>query len=198
MCWNSQVSLNTFIYGIISAIILLLLNNTPYLYIMVAMSITSMQLLEYFTWININNKKITRVLSIIGIIIIIIQLFLFTNLIKNKKYKNSMLSFLLLLLILYFTFVFPTTTLDMVKGENGHLAWLWTDINIMWYIVIFIIYLIPCIFNKWYLFFYFGLISLSISLYFFSKYKTFGTIWCYISNFIWIILLYISITKINE
>jgi hypothetical protein len=196
MCWNSEVSLNTFIYAIISATILLLLNNTRYLYIMTVLSISSMQLLEYFAWININDKKMMKILSIIGIIIIFIQIFLFTNLIQNKKYKNIMLMLILLILIIYIILIFPQTTLDMIKAENGHLAWLWSDVNIVFILICFIFYLAPFFINKWYGFFMFGLISLIISMYFFYKYKTFGSIWCYISNILWVVLLIDSITRL--
>lgn len=197
MCWNAEVSLNTFIIGVISATILVLLNNTPYLYIFIGLSVSFMQLLEYFTWTNINNKKIIKILSIFGIITIITQVFLIIFLIKNKKYRNLMLSSLMIFLLIYINFIFPTTKLYMEKGKNGHLIWHWIDVNIIWFIITFLFYTIPLLLNRYYTIFSFLLMSIIICMYFFYKYKTFGTIWCYISNIIWIYLLYNSIIKFS-
>jgi hypothetical protein len=97
MCWNSEVSLNTFIFGIISAIIVWRLNVVEKLTILIILSITLMQLLEYFTWKNLRNSKINYYLSIIGLIIIFTQIILIIINTLNIKY----ISILLLLLIFF-------------------------------------------------------------------------------------------------
>jgi len=193
MCWNPEVSLNTFIIGCICALILILLNNTPYLYILIGLSITSMQLLEYYAWNNLNNKKIIEKLSNIGLILIFTQLLLIANIIKNKKYKRILIILFYILLITYLIFQYPTTKLFMEKGENGHLIWHWIDVHPIWFILAFIFYLLPLYLNSEYIILLLGIISLVISLYYFYKYKTFGTMWCYYSNIIWLLLIINSI-----
>ena len=86
----------------------------------------------------------------------------------------------------------------MKRGENKHLIWYWLDLSIYWIIIGLLFYLIPAYFNKYNnkFLFVFALITLIISLYFYYKYKTWGTMWCYISNILWIIfLLYLLIKK---
>lgn len=197
MCYNAEISLKTFIYGCISAIILIILNNTLYSNILIVFSFTLMQLLEYFVWKNINNKKIIKNLSICGIFLIFFQLIIL-NYFTNIKYRFYLLSCLFFFFILYLIIIFPTTNLYMEKGKNGHLIWHWSIIPFIWYIIIFLFYLIPLYLSKRYFAFFYCLITIFISLYFFYKYKTFGTMWCYISNYLWILLIIKSIYNISS
>jgi len=48
MCWNAEVSLNTFIFGCISAILVYRLGIIENKYILIVLSFTSIQILEYF------------------------------------------------------------------------------------------------------------------------------------------------------
>ena len=57
MCWNAEVSLNTFIFGFISAIIVYLFGYINIGLILIILSFTSIQLLEYFIWTYIDNEK---------------------------------------------------------------------------------------------------------------------------------------------
>lgn len=57
MCWNQKVSLNTFLFSLFAASFAYfnnVLNFYTYLYFI---SFISMQLVEYFAWGNLNNKK---------------------------------------------------------------------------------------------------------------------------------------------
>ena len=83
MCWNSEVSLNTFLFSF-SVLILIYINrngkyklehfHSKYVYLYF-FSIIIMKLLEFFLWKNIDKKKMNRLLSIIGLIIILSQPF---------------------------------------------------------------------------------------------------------------------------
>jgi hypothetical protein len=189
MCWNAEVSIATFIAGFASAIILLIMNKTPYHYILIGLSITSMQLLEFFAWRNINNEKFIENLSVLGLFIIMFQLFIINYSIYNKRIRNIALAFLGTYLIAFIIIILPTLKFDIEKGNNGHLIWHWIDMDIQWQIIVYMFYLIPFYLNKDFVILYLGIISLIFSLYFYYKYKTFGTIWCHISNLFWLILL---------
>ena len=77
MCWNETVSLNTFIFSLFG-ISFAYFNNVINSYLFVhLLSFNSMQLLEYFTWKHLNNKKINRLLSMLGLFLIFIQPILF-------------------------------------------------------------------------------------------------------------------------
>ena len=85
MCWNEEVSLNTFLYGTISAIIVIFLNKIPIRTILLVYTVSLIQLMEYFTWKNINNKEVIHYLSISGIFILLLQVLLISN--NNLKNK---------------------------------------------------------------------------------------------------------------
>ena len=75
MCFNPEVSLATFIFGCISAIIvykLKVINNST---IIILLLFTFIQFIEFLTWIYYNNANINRILSIIAFITIVIQMF---------------------------------------------------------------------------------------------------------------------------
>ena len=58
MCWNETVSLNTFLFSFFAinfAYFNNVINGYEYLFYY---SFISMQLLEYFAWKHLNNKKI--------------------------------------------------------------------------------------------------------------------------------------------
>ena len=82
MCWNAEISLNTFLFGCMTILFIyytntytryksLLFDNLWY-YIFLFV-IISMQLLEYFIWKKIHNKSINQLLSKIGLFIIFLQ-----------------------------------------------------------------------------------------------------------------------------
>ena len=74
MCWSAEVSLNTFLFslfGISFAYYNGIINVFSFLYLL---SFISMQLLEYFTWNHLNDIKINRLLSKIGLFLIFIQI----------------------------------------------------------------------------------------------------------------------------
>ena len=200
MCWSAKVSLHTFIYGFISAIIVYALNVIPLHVIIILMSFTSMQLLEYFAWTYMDNKKINKILSYIGLLLIIIQIFLINYLSPNKQNSNILLRALFIILVFFMIFQFKNITFKMTVAENGHLLWHWLDLPILWIIIGVSLYLIPSYLTKTknYLPFYFMLITVIISLYYYYKYKTWGTLWCYFSNIAWIFLIIKSVlSKLN-
>ena len=185
MCWNAEVSLNTFIFGLISMIIVLILNKISYKIILFTLTLTLIQLLEYYTWNNINNKETVYYLSIIGFFIISFQIALLNYWFLNKNDKPIALLLLFILLIHLFIHNYQNNKFRMEKGENKHLIWHWVDIPLPLLIIILTFYIYPS-FRYGYIAFIYMIIPLSISLYNYYKYKTWGSMWCYISNIIWI------------
>ena len=194
MCWNAEISLNTFIFGIISMIILLLLNNIDYVIILFTFTISLIQLMEYYAWNNINDKKIIYKLSIIGFFILFSQILLFNYRFLNTKDRNIGLIIIIIFSIYLFIYNYNNDKFKMVKGENNHFVWHWVDFPLPLFIIVIFFYIYPAIsFN--YILFILVLIPLSISLYYYYKYKTFGSMWCYIGNIYWILLIIISVFK---
>lgn len=189
MCYNPIVSLTTFIFGCISAIIIYNLTIKYRPFILILLSFTSMQFLEFLAWTYYNNSYINGILSKIGLFIIIIQMFLMQFLLLKDKYKNLSLIIFGIFIIIFIIFQLPKVDFRMKKGENKHLIWYWLDLPLFYIIIGLSFYLIPAYFNKYNnkFLFVFALITLIISLYYYYKYKTWGTMWCYISNLLWII-----------
>lgn len=196
MCYNSYVSLTTFIFGCIIALLAYYTKAIDNYIIIILLSFTSMQLLEFFAWTYYNNPIINNFLSILGLIIIIIQIFLLNYYLPNKKESQILLFILAIVLLLFLIFQVPKIKFEMKRGKNKHLLWYWLDLPIIWIIIGLSFYLIPAYLSKYSIIFYFVLITLIISLYFYWKYKTWGSMWCYLSNIGWIIVL-LQIIKIN-
>ena len=197
MCWNAEVSLNTFIFGMISMIIVIIFNKISYKIILFTLTLSLIQLLEYYTWKNIDNIDIIYNLSIIGYLIISIQLIILNYGFLNNKDKLVALIILIILLIYIFIYNYQNNKFNMEIGENKHLIWNWIDIPIPILIIIMVFYIYPA-FTYNYISFVTMLIILLPSLYYYYKYKTWGTMWCYYSNIIWIILILISISLQNK
>lgn len=197
MCYNAQVSLNTYIFGTIIAIILLLLNKTPILFIYFAFTISLIQLMEYLAWININNNNDDKerniyYLSIIGSLIIIIQI-LIININCLEGIERLILTIIIIIFFIYiFYHNYINKKFNITVGENGHLVWHWVDIEYLNVIGLFF-WLYPFLRVNNYFIFILVSISILFSVYNFYKYKTFGSMWCYIGNLVWILLLFNAI-----
>lgn len=189
MCFNASVSLNTFIFGFIIAIIAYytkIINNSI---IIILLSFSSIQLLEYFTWTYYNNKKINKILSYIGLIIILTQIFLLNYYLPPANISRFILILLFIILILFIIIQLPKINFAMTRGKNKHLIWHWLDLPIIWIIIGLSFYIIPILFTRNLLIIIIYLLVLAISLYFYWNYKTWGSMWCYFSNTLWAIVL---------
>jgi len=194
MCYNTDISIKTFLFGLISAIIIYLYDYKYLPIIIIIMSFTSMQLLEYFAWTYINKKKIIKILSYIGFFIILLQYIIIYYISLPEKYK--IISVLIIILYGLYKLLISKNNFTMIIAKNGHLRWRWIETPIYWLILLLILYLTPLYFyNK--LIFYFGTITAIISLYSYYNNKTFGSMWCYFSNLLWIIFLISILFNLN-
>jgi hypothetical protein len=188
MCWNAEVSLNTFLFGMISMTIVLLLNKISFITILLALTLSLIQLMEYYAWNNINNKDAIFKLSIIGYFIIVSQILILNYGFLNNNDRLISVIIILVLSIYFFIYNYQNDKFYMEKGKNKHLIWHWIDIPTPLLLIVLIFYIYPAI--------QYGIITsmaiivpLLISLYYYYKYKTWGSMWCYMSNFFWILLI---------
>lgn len=189
MCWNAEVSLGTFLFGLVSAIFLYVSKFSDFKALALVCSFTSMQLIEFLTWTYIDNERLNFAFSILGLLLIIVQIVLLNIFIPDDLIKQRCLLTLALFFIIFLATEVKNTKWKMEKGENGHLVWYWLDVPIVWIFISLFFYIFPVVFYKH----SFGLIFLSItlfvSLYCYFQYKTWGSMWCWFSNFLWIFLL---------
>jgi hypothetical protein len=194
MCWSADASLKTFMIGIIG-ILYGYVNNYSIIELIFLFSFSIMQLIEYFIWTYYNNPYLNHIFTLIGYIIIGIQPIISILTLKDK-YVNIMI----ILLVIYISGILIkkdkiiNQSYYSYEGKNKHLVWSWLEKKNMDYISLFIYFiclLLPILINGYIRLFFYGLITLILSLYYFIKYDTWGTIWCWLVNF-WVLFMVIS------
>ena len=192
MCWNSDISLNTFIFACLALVFIYLANTfTKYksnlfdnnLVFLFFLAVAGMQLVEFFLWKNLNKPSTNRTLSIMGCLLVILQQTTLILLIPNAALRHAMLGVYALFVILY-TLYAPVNYQAFV-GKNGHLSWDWMNFKgyeRIWLAVLMLFYILPlfAIKNKILMYFVFSLCAASFALYYTDN--TFGTMWCWSTN----------------
>lgn len=204
MCWNQDISINTFSFSCLSLLFIFFTNTftkykTPlfdnklvYLFILAGVS---MQLIEFFLWRNLKNKYINETLSKLTMFFIGLQQVTLMLIIPNFTIKYIMLLFYTFLILFYFIYKKNYNPFHFYTsiGKNGHLSWEWMNYKgygIIGFVLGLLFYIIPVLVINNFLLSLLVLPSLVISLFFYFKYNTFGTMWCWITN---LFLLYFII-----
>lgn len=185
MCWNADISINTFLFAIFALVFIFLANTytkykqetfkNPLVYLLL-LEVASIQLIEFFLWKNLKNKKMNEFLTSLALYIIIIEPLTIMLMIPNKIILIS----IVLCYILFLLISKSSTRITTLK--NGHLSWGWinkstSSIFIYLFFFVFSMYLI----NN-FLLFLFSTFTLIITLFFYFKDNTFGSMWCWSTN----------------
>lgn len=185
MCWNEHVSLNTYLFSM-GMLGLMIYNNqyTPYKlgvdiygYFFI-LSFCSIQLIEYFLWRNLENKKLNYVYSAMGHLLVTIQPFASLLLLSNPLLKVQMIGLYALFVgVVFFTHkqIFKTSV------QNGHLKWSWVPMHYYVYFVWLFFVMFSFIVNQNYLAVLFALFLFVIT-YYNSETGTGGSLWCWTIN----------------
>ena len=205
MCWNKDVSINTFVFASLSLCFIYFANTYtkykidyfqehkyyyPYLF-----SFIVMQLIEYYLWISIETKntKLNYWFSILGFITILLQPIFALLLITNRiNVRNSflILYFINILGYLVYSYLFHPIEFITTIGKNKHLKWDWLFIDNKKMIFIIIWFICLCI--GIFLEDSSSLIFIFIALFFIFKYwktQEWGSLWCFFVNIILFYLL---------
>ena len=205
MCYNKDISINTYIIGLVSSY-LLLTNDKKTLKILgfFFIVVIQMQLVEYFLWSNTkcNSKNITithigALLNVIQPIMLYLAILYYnkdiTN--ENKKIMNITIIIYILALLLYSLNLFPIGCSIVTEVSKPYLQWGWfykkypNFITIMFPLTLVILMYFGV--DKPYNFYLSLIIMLSfiISFIIYRKQRSFGTLWCWFAVFIPIGLL---------
>lgn len=198
MCWNKEVSLNTFLFS--SFVFLLILYNNEYTFykipefdkfwLRIFMAIViSMQLVEYFIWRNVDNIFYNKLFTHIAMLIIFFQPITTILNINNKNMKNILL-FSYLALIIPFGILNYNKNIYSTVSNQKHLNWniinhenkIAKIIGLVW----LFFFLFPLFYEGQQLGFLFGLLTLFIILYNYINDNTVESMWCWIVNSIMI------------
>lgn len=197
------MSMNTFILGIF-AILFAYFNKIIDIYqAMFIGSICLIQLIEFFLWRNIKNKKKNIFWSNVAVLVLFIHPFLSILTIPKKYYHVLLtfmaiyLSFILFLIINRLNGKKNPNKIDNFAtiGKNKHLRWNWLAIS-PYRIFFYVFFLLaPLFFWKDKFVFLVILATFVLSLIFFSKDGTWGSMWCWSSNIISLYLIYRVFSK---
>lgn len=205
MCWNADVSLNTFLFAVFGAVFGYINGFNRKLLLFFAL-FSCMQFYEYMIWKNINNREINRIWSIIGYIIIQLEPIAAINILDQSLIKTilfgiyTMYIIAAILSVIFYKHNFTTTI-----GKNGHLQWNWLESPkiiskyiwiIIWFSAFFIPLLIYGIKNKNYVPLIVSLIIFLITISYYT-YETYGTMWCWVSTALWLYVIYCGIRKLH-
>jgi hypothetical protein len=182
MCWNQTVSLNTFLFSFFAVCFAILNKTLTYKQGLFFMSFVSIQLVEYFTWKNLDNATRNRLLSQIALLLIILQ----PLLLIFSEYKGKNKNVLMSVYLIFALFVLFTQKIDysMNKASNGHLAWNWLNFSMWVTLTWFFFYFFTYVYNKEYFKFILYILVVCLIYYTYYKTKTWGSLWCWIANII--------------
>ena len=187
MCWNAEVSIQSFFIGL-TAIVAAYQKGLPLPTALFCLTIVGMQLVEYVVWTFWGNQEVNFAASIFAATLLFLQPIASILTVPSKH--------VLALLQAYFGVSFLTLFLRdgpmreryrMSRGENGHLVWNWlqkdwkTAVSLSIY---FVFLLGPLLFNQAWTLLTVTLLTLGLSLYSYYKDNTWGSMWCWIVNYI--------------
>ena len=201
MCWNADVSLNTFLFSMF-VLILIYYNNeytkykikifeNKWFYIFLS-SIIFIQLLEFFIWKNLKsnlNSFFTKCLMILIILQPVFSLMLLSNLtLRNILLIPYIFGSILFLINL------TSNEVTTYVSKSGHLVWKYFDIKLGGIVInkylslcwVFLL-LFGLFYEKKWEYLLFGIITIIICSY--AEYNSSSSTWCWISNLFFIYLI---------
>ncbi len=202
MCWNAEVSIKTWYFALIGFIIGLIGKQIHISILLFALLFSSIQLVEYYLWKNINNQSKNEFYSKMGYFIILLEpLFALFMVYSLKLYTFPITKFLIMFYIIYislFTYIkYNKINFNTRIGDNGHLDWGFIKNNgYLHYAIWFIVFFFGVIMSKNIFIIIVAGFALLYSLYKSNYTSTFTTLWCNYSNALWIYIIIRNLIKI--
>lgn len=201
MCWNAEVSLNTFAFSTFVLGMIIYNNaytqykiqelNNIWVYLFL-FSVISMQFFEFFIWRNIDNKYYNNVFSLGASFLLLLQPFFSIMIISNKYIRNIILAGYFVIAVPYFVYQSSTTHIHSVVSKSGHLQWKMVDIEkksymriLNWSLWLFF-FSFSFIYNQSIHAFFFLITVLGIVVYNYYQDNSIGSMWCWLANSIFI------------
>ncbi len=191
MCWNAEVSIQTYIFAII-CLILGYSYGFPIRKLIFMLVFSNIQLIEYFLWKNINNKKNNEFYSKLGYLNITLEPIAACLLIDNLKLRYSSLILSTLLFIIYTFIYYKKIDFSTSISKNGFLQWnslKFYDHGFYYSIIWFLFFFGGIFLSKDIFIISISLLTFIYTLYNLSKHNGFASYWCSISNLLWLYVI---------
>ena len=196
MCWNKDVSLNTFLFS--GFVLLLVIYNNKYtqyknphfdsiwMYIFIS-SVILIQLIENFLWKNINDPYYNRVFSFITLIVVLLHPILSLMIITDTNVRNIMILIYSVLVTFFGIMKLKSKDIYSDVSPGGHLHWNFATVSPNIIILYIFFFFFSFIYQKCWI----GtsisiIILLLLVLYNFGKDRTMWSMWCWITSVIMI------------
>lgn len=196
MCWNAEVSLNTFLFSTF-VLLLIMYNNTYTQYKILDLNnkwvyllfflVFLVQLMEFFIWKNIKSPFYNRVFTTLNCIILLCQPIASIMLLTNSQMRNYFLLAYCILAIPFISYRLLTKKIVSIVSDLGHLRWnmLYNNEIKLNYIclLIWVFFLsFPLLYSGYFYAYFVSLLTLLIVIYNYYKDKSIGSMWCWVAN----------------
>lgn len=183
MCWNARVSLQTFLVGVFGISLGLYYGlSLPVAFF--CLSISLMQLIEYFVWTYYDDKTVNYRASVAASALLWMQPIASILTLANPSLRNTMLV-VYGVLSGFGQYFEEQKDYSMTRAPNGHLAWNWIQPSPLTYASLFVYMIclfVPIFLNKNYELLGIALATLGFSIYSYWGENTWGSMWCWIVN----------------
>jgi len=196
MCWNKEVSLNTFLFSsFVLGLVVYNAHHTKYKIhlfqnnwvVVFFMSFIVIQLIEYFIWKNIKHPFYNSVFSTIAAIIIFLQPVVSTMLINNATIRNHLLFLYLLIFLPFVVYRLFTKRIFSKVNSKGNLNWSFFEmpavLGMMWYFF----FLFPLLYSHIYFGLTFGIVTLLLLAINIKEYNSISSLWCWVVNSVMVV-----------
>ena len=202
MCWNKEISLNTFLFSAFMLTLIIYNNkytqykikllNNGWIYLFI-MSFIIIQLIEYFIWKNIKNPYYNSVFTIIAGFVFLIQPICSLMILSDKTLRNRLIICYLILAIPFAIYTLSSKRMYASVSPLGHIHY---HLLFNEFIPVFTIwtcfFLFPFFYERYYYgFFLFGIGTLFLMMYTYFRDDSVGSMWCWIVNTIMIYYAFI-------
>ena len=192
MCWNKEVSLNTFLFS--SFVLGLVVYNARYTkykmslfqnnwIVVFFMSFIVIQLIEYFIWKNIKHPFYNTVFSTIAAVVVLLQPMISLMLIQNNlKLRNVIMFFYLLYFVPFVAYKAMTKRVHTIVNDKGNLSWQFFGITPFGCAVWLFTFLFPLLYMHIFYGFLFGVVTVLIIFMNYKDKNSISSLWCWVVN----------------
>jgi hypothetical protein len=188
MCWNADVSLNTFVFSIFVLGIVFYNNHytkykihhfvNKWMYIFLLLSF-SMQLIEYFIWKNITNKYYNSIFTMCAFILVFLQPIPSLMLLSNFLLRNILLALYVIIAVPYIIYNIYSKKFGSIVSPSGNLIWNFNINNVLFWLWVFLL-LFSFLYEQQWGPVLFAIITFSIFIY--KELSSSGSVWCWFIN----------------